>query len=50
MNKHQKTVSWPMFSMNLWLARELRETSQESREFYEFMEYIGLANGFHEFL
>ena len=53
MNFHEKqwkTLAWPMFSMNLWFSKESPGTSRESMKFNEFMENIGLANVFHEFL
>ena len=33
-----------MFSMNSWFSKESPGTSQESMNFNEFMENIGLAN------
>ena len=50
MKKQWKTLARPMFSMNLWFSRESPGISQESRKNQKFMENIGLANVFHEFL
>ena len=50
MKKSWKTLAWPMFSMNLWFSSEFPGTSRESMKFNEFMENIGLANVFHEFV
>ena len=50
MKKHWKTLAWPMSSMNLWFSKDSPETSQGSIQFNKFMENIGLANVFHEFV
>ena len=48
MKKQWKTLARPMFSMNLWFSRKSSGWSQEI--LWKFMENIGQANVFHEFM
>ena len=50
MKKQWKTLAWPMFSMNSLNFIDSWLVPGDSLETHEFMENIGQANVFHDFL